>query len=297
MPESTASTATPAAEALSSTPPSTAESPSSTTPSKGGSPTILASAEASTITDWRAELPEDIRDAANLATFKGVPELAQAYVEAQKLIGKKGLQVPKDDAPKDVWDNVWKSLGRPDKPDGYEVKVPEGLPVSEEEIGHWKAQIHELGLTAKQGSELITGYLAREADRAAQAKANADFQLRKEWGGRFDENLAVARRTAEFAGVEFAEALSYSPLGNSPAVLKALHRLGQELINDPTGSGATRSHLTGLTTTVEQARTKLQEKQGDGAWVEALYDRQKPGHARAKAEYDQLIDIIARGNG
>ena len=61
----------------------------------GGEPTPPAR-------DWKANLPEDIRNDTSLAPIKDIEGLAKSYVNAQKLIGRDKIPMPKDEN-----DPVW----------------------------------------------------------------------------------------------------------------------------------------------------------------------------------------------
>jgi hypothetical protein len=48
---------------------------------------------------WREHLPEDIRAEPSLANVRDLPGLAKSYVNAQRMIGRDKIVLPKDDSP------------------------------------------------------------------------------------------------------------------------------------------------------------------------------------------------------
>ena len=55
--------------------------------------------------------------------------LAKSYVNAQSMIGADKVAIPGKHATDEDWGEVYRRLGRPDTPEGYELvnEVPEGV--------------------------------------------------------------------------------------------------------------------------------------------------------------------------
>lgn len=77
---------------------------------------------------WREALPADLKSEKTFEKFNDVPSLAKSYLEAQKAISKKGVIIPSDKATPEEWNNYYRSLGRPDTPEGYTLNN-EGITV------------------------------------------------------------------------------------------------------------------------------------------------------------------------
>lgn len=122
--------------------------------------------------------------------------LARRAYNQDKLLGD-AIRVPKEDATPEERDAFLNKLGRPEKPDGYQLKtpekMPEGMPYDGEFASAFKAEAHKLGLTAAQAAGLhdlyvnrmVDGYGATEQKTLETIKAKADgatAELTKLWG-------------------------------------------------------------------------------------------------------------------
>jgi len=98
-----------------------------------------------TMPEWLAQLPDEaLRLEPSLAQINGKdwseagPALAKGYVEAQKLIGQNRLPTPQKDWDDKKWDEFYSKVGRPEKPDGYQVpgdlKLEEGVTLPPERL-------------------------------------------------------------------------------------------------------------------------------------------------------------------
>ena len=68
-------------------------------------------------------LPEDLRAEPSLRNFTDPVSLAKSYVHAQRMIGADKIPLPGKSATDDEWRQVYKRLGAPDNPKGYDFKV------------------------------------------------------------------------------------------------------------------------------------------------------------------------------
>lgn len=124
----------------------------------------------------------------NLEAFRGVPE--------DRLI-----KLPKEDEP---FDEVYKKLGRPDDPNGYDFKLPDEFHVDENRANVMKDVAHKIGLNPKQfqalvdaDSEYIRSILTSNQQKQEDFLRTQEIEyndLRKEWGKHADEREELARR-------------------------------------------------------------------------------------------------------
>lgn len=162
---------------------------------------------------WRDSLADDLRGNPVLAGFKSVGDLAKEHVNLQGLIGRKGVIPPGDKASDADWEKFYGELGRPESPDKYDLKgveVPKGVPWNDTAAKRLAAAAHKAGLSPRQFRGLLAAHLenqatawnehgAREKERRTQAAA----ELRREWGGKFDERTARANEVMRhFAGAK-----------------------------------------------------------------------------------------------
>ena len=66
-------------------------------------------------------------------------EMAQGYRNLEKLVGGEKVPLPKGDTDNEGWERVYKALGRPAKPEDYQLPDLESA-----------AAYHKLGLTGRQ---------------------------------------------------------------------------------------------------------------------------------------------------
>ena len=191
---------------------------------------------------WRESLPNELKTDKTLDRFNkgGVPELAKSWIEAQKVISKKGIVVPGEKATPEEIDAFHKSLGRPDKPEGYELskpELPEGMVYDENQTKAFATLAHKEGLTKKQLAALHDGWneMAKTAHEA-NMKAVKDFrekttgEMKKEWGKDFKSNLAQADATIDRVfGPEFKKLLVETGLNDHPGMIKGLFNVSQTI--------------------------------------------------------------------
>jgi len=114
--------------------------------------------------EWIQGLPEELRTAPegeqpSLAKFKPgegeelIPmpaSVAKGYVELEKKLGQDSVVIPGENATEEERNAFYTRLGRPEKPDGYELKDPEGLPVDAEVKKSFQEIAHKAGINTQQ---------------------------------------------------------------------------------------------------------------------------------------------------
>lgn len=243
--------------------------------------------------DWKAGLPDDLRADPSLESIKDIPGLAKSYVNAQKLIGRDKIPMPKDESDP-LWEDVYKRLGRPDTPDSYEFVKPEGLPDYDEASEKaFKEQAHKLGLSAKQAKGLFEWYGATSLEKfnAMNETQKATLEqglsaLKTEWGQAYADKVAQAQKAVGFYGDdELKGFLNDTGLGNHPAMVKLFAKLGSGLKED--GLRGTQ----GANLTPADAQSKINAILQDPN--HPYHDRYKPGHKEAIEEVLRLHEAAA----
>lgn len=169
-------------------------------------------------TEFYADLDEDTRDWLEKKGVKSAADAAKLARDQSKLLGN-AIRIPGDKASDEERNEFLNKLGRPEKADGYEFKVPEDLPESvpydKERADDFKALAHSIGLRADQAAKIhdwaaknavadVTGALENaQAQTTERAKTETE-KLVKIWGPLDGEtaraNLTFADRFLQDVG-------------------------------------------------------------------------------------------------
>lgn len=210
----------------------------------GAAPTTGAPVSApATAGSWRDALPEALRESKSLQKFETVNDLALGYTNAESLIGRDKIPMPKTEA---EFLAAFDRLGRPKTSDGYELVI-EGGQYDEATEGYLKKDLawfqdtaHSLGLTKAQAQKLFAGYMGNFGEAMRQQAATVDFEMRnaeatlqREFGRDYKRNMAIADRALAFyASPELIAQIETSGLGRNPDFVKMMHKLGTERHED-----------------------------------------------------------------
>lgn len=196
--------------------------------------------------DWRASLPAEIRDAPGLAKFNDPAALAKSYIEAEKLIGRKGVPIPGENATPEEQAAFRAALGVPETPDAYELKAPEGVPAEVWDADNAKAfaaEAHKLGLTPAQAQGLAAWQAARVAELVGKAGLEPDGRtfeevLQAEWGQQFDAKMDLAKRAVKEFGADEATLAAFEAKAGGAAMVRMFAAIGEKMAEDrPAGMG------------------------------------------------------------
>lgn len=223
----------PAVAATASTPSPPAQAPAA---SALASAPVLSPQGADDPHAWAPEKHRVMKDGV-LDLAATAAKVGTAYQELEKRLGQRPATpaVPTEAAPA--------------TPDAYSLAgLPEGVDVAalraDPAMKGFLQSAHAKGMTDAQVSWAVGQYLsvsgARDAELVAQDSAAAVGALRKVWAGpgEYDSNMGHARRAFEAYCPEPDRAELDAVVGNSPAALRFLARLGRELAEDrPPGTG------------------------------------------------------------
>lgn len=128
-------------------------------------------------------------------------------------------------------------------PESYDFAVPEGMELDQDLAGKFSDVAKELGLNNDQANKVVGLYadqiqgmqsLQQEAwtkqvsDWEGELKSDPDFG-----GAKFNENAEIAKIAVnKFGGDELKTALNETGLGNHPAVVKFMHKVGLAISED-----------------------------------------------------------------
>lgn len=140
------------------------------------------------------------------------------------------IPMPKDP---DEWDNVFRALGKPEKPDEYKVPeidgLPEGFQLDQSKIEAFKQMAHEAGLTQRQFENVVAKYIGSELQQVNQyleQEAQKMSQLKQEWGVTFDDRVKMAQAIRE-------QYFPFLPKNLNSDMLKALVSVAEAMGKEP----------------------------------------------------------------
>lgn len=278
------------------TPPSAGAGSTSAAPSTlmGGAPATAPHGTLAAAPDWRTQIPPEFAQEPSLTAIKTLPDLVKSYVSAQKLVGADKIAKPQANWTEQQWGDFYKGLGRPDAPDGYTFKgdkLPAGVTLAPEKVKATLGEFHKLGLTDKQANGVLEYYLKDTGDGiAATQAARTKFQtesisaLKQEFGDKFDANIDIARSVvSKFGGDEFKGVLESSGLGDNPAVIRALVKIGSAMLDD-TARGQGFGLITGG---ANEALAEIGKLKQDAQFMQTFMNR-GPGHNEAVQKMEEL---------
>lgn len=247
----------------------------------GAPPTMQEAPKADWNTEnWKDFLDEDLRTDPSLKHIKDIPSAIKSYVHAQKMIGQDKILVPNKFATPDEWNSIYAKLGRPEAPDKYEIKAPEGSLIAPEFLKGLKESAFKAGLNTQQANEFVNFYDGQV--KAAKAKVE-EYEtqqitqdigaLKKEWGAAYDSKIKAARVAIEsFGGNEMKEYLKESGLDTDTKLARFFAKIGESLAEDNNAGGEGTTHAL----TPAAAEKELNSIMSNPAY----FDKDHPDHNR-----------------
>ena len=192
---------------------------------------------------WKEAIPEELRNDPNISKFTELEALAKSYVNATRMIGQDKVAVPNNNSTEDQWNEVYDKLGRPESADKYQLDVKSDIvPLDDGAIKQFAENAHQLGLNNKQAQGILEFYKNSMEGSAQQSKidnetaqANAEQELRKEWGSNYENNIkkagsiAKANMNPEVLDMELKDG---TRLGDHPAIIKGFANIANLMSED-----------------------------------------------------------------
>jgi hypothetical protein len=227
---------------------------------------------------WISQLSDDLKSNETFTSFKTISDLGKSYLDVngkikdyesklkdhetlvkthegkvKELEGKitsEYIPKPKENATEEEKLAFYKALGRPDKPDDYKfeaLQIPKGAEkLIDPTMEPWfRATAHKLNFSNEQAAALYAEYGKSFTDRFIQMetaktqKMQSDIEnLKKAWGAKFDENVALMDRAyAKFAGKDFKKRLTEMGLNNDMDFVGVFLEIGKAIADDTTVLG------------------------------------------------------------
>lgn len=171
---------------------------------------------------------EGIRGNELLKDFKDSDSIAKSYIDLSKSFNDNKVTLEQLQSTVPVV---------PEKPDGYQVEIPkevkEGGYFNEDDYSVFKTFAHENKLSNDQFQKIVAFDFARQKsvmDKFQKIHDEAVAGLKKEYGDKYDANLALAQKVLAAAGQK--ELAKRVDLGNDPGMFKLLVWVGQHISED-----------------------------------------------------------------
>ena len=254
--------------------------------------TLLGSSESDNqSTDWRANLPEDLKNDPTLQNINDPESAAKTLIHQQKMMGNR-IPIPKTDEEKA---ELYTKLGRPESADKYELNIPQEHQqfFPENAMNEFKNVAHNLGLNNEQANALIEyqskaiqADIENSGSRLAINKEETEASLKQEWGLEYDKNVRAAQRALQVYGDPEIMELMNTEAGNNPAVVKLFARLGKEVTEDM----AQNTQNNNLAVSPLDAKAEIETIYADSN--HAYHNARNPKHKEAVEQVRQLHEKV-----
>ena len=192
---------------------------------------------------WKDSISEEYRKDPNIEKFTEADALAKSYINAVKMIGQDKLAVPTNNSTEEAWNEVYDKLGRPESAEKYSLDAKSKVvSLDENAVKQFAETSHKLGLNNKQAQGLLEFYKQNMEGTAQQAKidtetaqAQAEQQLRSEWGREFDTkvkqagSLAKANMKPEILDMTLSNG---TRLGDHPEIIRGFAKIAGMMAED-----------------------------------------------------------------
>jgi len=219
---------------------------------------------------WAGENAE-LRALAQGKGWKAPADALSGYKHLETLLGQRAgnperlVVLPGDESPQAERDAYWAKAGRPEKPDGYDLKdVPEGD--LRDRFGAWA---HEAGLSQRQAKAVAGKFMefstAAEQEKAATFERDANVvieQKKKEWGQAYPENILAGRQLAARFRLTEEDLDTWEMAWGTDKFLTKMAEMGRTFGEHKPASGSDSGPL-GMTPAIAQQQIKDLEADPD----------------------------------
>lgn len=203
---------------------------------------------------WNAGFDEETSAYVQNKGWQSPADILSSYRNLEKFAGgsKNLIEMPGMDADETALNNFFNKLGRPEAPDKYGLKAPEG---ADPELVNWfKANAHKAGLTDKQAASLFDAWNGMSGERmqAMQQQMREQSEreiteLKKEWGQGYDAQIDAGRRAAAALGYDEAKLGAIEDKLGTAEMLRLFATLGSKMGEDSFEGGDRTGTSFGIT--------------------------------------------------
>ena len=235
---------------------------------------------------WKDSISEAYRNDPNIEKFTEIDALAKSYINATKMIGQDKVVIPTNNSTEEAWNEVYDKLGRPENADKYQLDAKsETVNLDDNAIKQFAEQSHKLGLNNKQAQGILEFYKTNMEGTAQQAKidtetaqAQAEQELRQEWGRDFESKvkqagaLAKANMNAEVLDMTLQNGVR---LGDHPEVIRGFAKIASMMQEDKIV--ATESENVNTSKDLESEISSI------------MNDKSHPYHVKGHPDHDKSV--------
>ena len=242
-----------------------------------------------TTSSWKDSISEAYRNDPNIEKFTEIDALAKSYINATKMIGQDKVVIPTNNSTEEAWSEVYDKLGRPESAEKYSLDAKsEVVNLDENAIKSFAEQSHKLGLNNKQAQGILEFYKNNMEGTAQQSKidtetaqAQAEQQLRQEWGRDFEGKVKQAGALAK-ANIN-PEVLDMTlqngtRLGDHPEIIKGFAKIAGMMQEDKIV--ATESENAQSVSNIEEEISSI------------INDRQGPYWNKGHPDHDKMVQQV-----
>ena len=216
----------------------------------------------------------------SIQKFKSPEAFAKSYIELEKLVGKKAIQIPEDE---NGLVDALNKLGVPEAPDKYpDVEGYEQVFEDNEELQAFKELAHKAHLLPKQYEKIMSGLkeiIQQDLQQTEEQKKISEQQalatLQKEWGSALNEKLIQAQKFAANLPVELQQKIISTGLNNDPDFIKFVAEIAE---NYSEGKIPER-----ITMTPQEAKSELES---------ILNDKQSPYFDKYHPQHKAMVEKV-----
>jgi hypothetical protein len=265
-----------------------------------GNPAPGAGDNGGTGGSWFDSIPDaELKGFAQTKGWKDPASVVDGYRNLERLIGapkERVLKLPeKPDDP--GWNDVYTRLGRPEKPEAYELPVPDGH--GDPEFAKGIAEVmHKHGVPKGAAQALAqfnndyVGKLVEAHERQLAEKSAAELsQLKSEWGAKYDENAELSKRAAREFGVSEDQSKALEGALGTAGMLKLFNSIGSKLAEPKAFDAGGGDGGGGFGLTPEAAKARISQLRNDRDWT----SKYLAGDVNSRQEMERLSRVAAGG--
>lgn len=244
---------------------------------------------------WKEGLAPELLSDPTIKNVKTLSDAMKMLQHSQRAIGADKIVKPGKNTTDEEWGKIYDALGRPESPDKYDLKVPEGSKIDPEFHKAFKETLHKSGILPSQGQKMMDWYQGEVAkaekafaDSQAKAQEEAVGSLKKEWGNAFETKIQKANAGLKLILDEAqANEIANDPvLANHPKFIRLAAKLGEMVSEDRNagdkGAGLPRLH------SPEEAQKEINRIMGDKAHP-FMNNSNPSAHKQAVADMEKLF--------